>query len=76
MSIAAGSLNLLAEIASSICDYAASIGKRAAPSLKYIANIGKYVNQDTVIAARLMAGCVATLSEISFDFLMYLIDLI
>ena len=68
MSIAAGSLNILAGIAYSIGGYAASIGKRATSSLKYVANIGKYVNQDTVIAARLLAGCVATLSEISFDF--------
>lgn len=76
ISAAVGGLNVLAGIASGVGSIIADYGKRAAPSLMYIANIGKYTNTNIMTASRLVAGGISTATEGIFDVISYLIGLL
>ena len=76
ISAAVGGLNVLAGMASGVGSIIADYGKRAAPSLLYIANIGKYTNTNVTIASRLVAGGIASVTEGIFDVISYLIGLL
>ncbi len=76
ISAAVGGLNVLAGIASGVGSIIADYGKRAAPNLMYIANIGKYTNPNIMVASRLVAGGIASATEGIFDVISYLIGLL
>lgn len=67
-----GGILIGAGAGSIIADY----GKMAASSLLYIANIGKYTNTNVMIASRLVADGIASVTEGIFDVISYLIGLL
>ena len=76
VSAAIGSLNILAGLSSFVGSIIADYGKKVAPSLMYIANIGKYTNNNAMIASQIVAGGIASVTEGIFDFISYLIGLL
>ena len=76
LSVAIGVFNVFAGLASGVGSTVAENGKRAAPSLMYISNIGKYTNDNIMTASRLLAGGIATLTEGIFDIIGFILGIL